>query len=257
LKLKTQKLALSALIGLVFAIFVITVSLYIIKWQENIFPKQVEFKMNNSALQAEIEPQIKHIIKQADEEKMRRSALLNEISKIILQYKIIHTHSLRLGFDRRLIISADVQKPVLAIHFKNGATLIIGSAMKVINRKPKQSLLNTVPHIFLTDIDIENTNLTNIDFAWLLEQVSLINDSYQWYNANIQKILWDKAVGFVLYFQELEFEQGTHSKFKVYLGHKNLDLKAKKFKTIASILKKKNFNPKEIDLDLLDRAFIK
>lgn len=253
MRIKKRKIVLYVLSMLTFIAPIVTLSLYFSNLSENTLPKQVEFKIDNPKMQAKISLQVQPIIKKALKEHTKRSQLLTDISEVLATYDIIDTYNIRLGFDGRLVIYANVQKPVMAVHVKNGDVFIIGSAMKIIEKNPNALVLNSVPNIYFPEIQIKDKKDKSIDYAWFLNQINLINDNFQWYDNKVQKIVWTNSIGFTV---KLQNSENTSDLF-VYLGRNEIDTKVEKLKTIASVLKQKNLKPSEIDLDLLDRAFIK
>src|SRR5690606_31782452 len=118
----------------------------------------------------------------------------------------------------------------------------------------------SIPNIFLPEVNIENKNFKDINFSWFLEQVNLINENFQWYDLNVQKISWTKPLGFIVKFESkenLDLDKKINENLLVYLGHNDLEFKTEKFKALSMILKQKNINPSRIDLNLTDRIFIK
>lgn len=255
MKLKTQKATVSILSGLILTSLCMATVLYIKKQQNSIVPNSIQFKINNADFQNKLEPLVQKIIADAKQNHTNRTHLISNLFNLLQEYESLDKYSLRLGFDKKLIIEAHVQNPVLAIHTKSKDVYILGSGMKLMDKNPKNSVQN-IPSIYMDDTNITKKNESNLNYSWLLEQVNLINENYKWYNTDVQKITWTQAEGFMLTFAD-NSDAAQNSLFTVYLGHMNLDQKVQKFKSIASVLKQKQFQPHVIDLNLLDRAFIK
>jgi hypothetical protein len=245
-----------------FVIFVtalIAISVYFSSLSENILPKQVEFKINNPKIQAKIDAQIQPLIKIAIRDHKTKSELFDDISNVLSKYDIIDNYTLRLGFDGKLVVFANVQHPVLAVHVKNNDKFVVGSGMKIIEKNPHISVLQSIPNIFLPNAQIKDKNDKQIDFAWFLDQINLINENFQWYDLKVYKIIWTDDTGFTVNLKDpLPREPGPRdSNLIVYLGRSDINVKIERFKTMSMVLKQKNLKPREIDLDLIDRAFIK
>ncbi len=259
MKLKTQKVTVSILAGIICVTLVLSTFLYIQKWQNSIIPNQIVFKINNEPFQQSVEKKIHALVQTAQKENSSRATLLKSISTLLNKYDVIDKYSLRLGFDHKLTIFANIQNPVLAIHTQNKNVYILGNAMKLIDKNPNSSILKTIPNIYMNDTTIKDKYDQTINYAQLLKQVSLINENYQWYNTTISQINWTHGAGFILTLESenQNLQNSINSPLTIYLGHKDLDKKIKKFKSIETVLKQKNLKPNQIDLDLLDRAFIK
>lgn len=258
-RLKTQKVTISLITSVISITIITSVVLSIQKSRSRILPNTIAYQINNETFQTKIEPEITKIVKQAHKEKITQRELFSEIAENLSKYDVIDTFSIRLGFDKKLILYANIQKPVLAIHTQNNDIYIIGSAMKVIAKNPNASITQSVPNLYIEDTKNIENNSHEFNFNWLLEQVNLINENYHWNQSNIHKIVWTNAAGFMVKYSPMLTESVIANDFPlvVYLGHTELNEKIDKFKNIASILKQKNFKPREIDLDLLERAFIK
>lgn len=239
---------------------IVTLVLYFKNLSENIRPKAVELNIENAKIYAKIDSQLTPIIHQAITQQKKRSLLLNDIADVLSSYDVIDTYSVRLGFDGKLVVSAHVQTPVLAAHLKNNDVYIIGSGMKVIDKNPSNLAAQNIPSIFFPEIHAANKKDFQINFAWFLEQINLIDNNIQWYDHKVQKIVWTDSVGFTIKLldpKQNNLDVENSSNLIVHLGHDEIDTKIDRLKTIAAVLKEKNIKPKEIDLDLVQRAFIK
>lgn len=238
----------------------VTISFYFKNLSENILPKYVELNIADAKIYTKIDSELTPFVRQAIAQKKKRSLLLNDIADMLSKYDVIDTYSVRLGFDGKLVVSAHVQIPVLAAHVKNDDVYIIGSGMKVIDKNPANLAAQNIPSIFFPEIQVANKKEFQINFAWFLDQINLIDNNIQWYDHKVQKIIWTDSIGFTIKLldpRENNLTVENSSNLIVHLGHDEIDTKIDRLKTIAGVLKEKEIKPKEIDLDLVERAFIK
>lgn len=256
---RKQKLFLYGFFYLAFFSIFIFLSVGLSKLNENTLPESIKFQVNNPQFETKITTKINSIVENSKKKNISKSEMFSEISKFLDQFDVINTYSLRLGFDKTLILNADIQKPILAVHTQSGDVFIVGSAMRIIAQNPATSLVESIPNIFLPEITIKNKKNTALNFSSFLEQVNLINENFQWYDYKVEKIIWTKSVGFIVKFEgkDENSNKQSNNNFTVYLGNNNLQEKTERFKTLAIVLKQKNLNPTRIDLDLSDRIFIK
>lgn len=260
MKIKRQTILLTAFGGIVCISLFATILFYFKNLSENITPKEVEFNIDNSKVRTKISAELNPMIQQSYSKQKRRSELFDDIDNVLARYDILDTYSIRLGFDGKLMISAHVQIPVMAIHMKNDDVYIIGSGMKIIDKNPINLSSQNIPHIFFSDIQVASKTDLKMNFAWFLEQIHLIHNNVQWYDYAVQKIIWTDSIGFTIKLldpdqKDRDVENGSN--LIVHLGHEELDTKIDRLRTIALVLREKNIKPKEIDLDLIEQAFIK
>lgn len=260
MKIKKQTILFASFSGIVCIFLFVSLAIYFKNLSENLIPKSVELTIDNSKIYAKVNAEITPIIRAAIKNHQKRSDLLDDLASILSRYDIIDKYSVRLGFDGKLSIFAHVQTPVLAAHVKNDDIYIIGSGMKIIDKNPKNLSTQTIPNIFFPELQIKNKKEFQIDFAWFLDQINLIQNNIQWYDRAVQKIIWTDSIGFTVKLLDPSKNDPNLEKSSdliVHLGHKELNTKIDRLKTIALVLKDKDIKPKEIDLDLIERAFIK
>lgn len=250
-----------------------SVKMFLSSYHEKILPASVDVYAADTRLAARIRTVTDSTIKEAKKLHQSRTQFLQSLSRSLEEVEGIDEFWLRLGFDKRLQITATQEVAVLLLETGGGDRYLIGHKLKVIAKNPqsigeKQLLRVTVPELkmrggkqtvhwkgqnkFTRSIDAARFSAENVSLPWLFRQAQTLQTALAKTNLHlgIDKVIWKTHTGFSL-------QMNGEAPLQILLGEGELAKKIDKLSEVLADLKTRKISAEVIDLNYADKAIIK
>lgn len=269
---------------ILFVVIVLIVKTALQRYHENVLPRSVVVNVANGGLRQKIRQIAEQEMSEAQRLHKKRTAFLLGLSKEIENIDAIDEFWIRLGFDKKLQVTATEQIPVLLLEAGSGERYLVGHKLRIIAKNPSEAAIGKILRISVPELKIHGNTIVyktsasnkfartlsstrlvaeNMNLPWLFRQTQLLQKHLEETDLHygIEQVVWKNRTGFSLIIKGLE--SGAHvshetlNRINVTLGDLNLDKKVEKLAEVLSDLRSRKMVPESIDLNFTDKAIIK
>lgn len=256
-------------------------------YHEQILPTSVDVSVANEKLRSEIKKRALAEIKVAEGRRpISRTSFLLNLSKELENIDAIDEFWIRLGFDKKLQITATQQIPVLMLETGAGDRYLVGHKLRIIDKNPPENAFQKILRVTVPEIRLKNErnvsrtaknnrfarNISNsrfvaenINLPWLFREAQLLQShlAQTELRYGIEKVVWKSQNGFSLLIKGVETRgpslQSSESSQRIHvtLGEQDLGKKVEKLAEVMLDLRSRKISPESIDLNYADKAIIK